>query len=134
MELSSAWKYYAESFSGRFFYDSEEISYPSKDVVKVRNALFYSEQAKQSIRENIDKEIKHPSTDWNYVEYAVFLTKIDSANKMHRRLSVSYYTNNRTKIHEVNTPTDEAGWFPIQKGSTAEGLFETVCKTKRGRF
>lgn len=96
--------------------------------------MFYSEEAKQSIRENIDKEIKAPSTDWNYVEYAIFLTEIDCANKMHRTLSVSYYTNNRTKFHEVKTPSDEAGWFPIQKGSTAEGLCEAVCKRKFGRL
>lgn len=134
MEFGPNWKFYAESFDGRFFYDSEDISYPSKKVVSVWNVLFYSEEAKQLIRENIHKEIEVPSKDWNYVEYAIFLTEIDCANKMHRTLSVAYYTNKRIKFHEVKTPSDEAGWSPIQKGSTAEGLCEAVCKKKFWRL
>lgn len=130
MEFGPNWKFYAESFSGRFFYDSEDISYPSKKVVKVRNVLFYSEEEKQSIRENIHKEIEVPSKDWNCVEYAIFLTEIDRSDKMHRTLSVVYYTNKGIKFHEVKTLSHEAGWFPIQKGSTAEGLYEVLCKKK----
>jgi hypothetical protein len=130
MEVGPNWKFYAESFSGRFFYDSQDTTYPSKKVIQVRNILFYSEQAKQSIKENIHKEIEVPSKDWNYVEYSMFLTEIDCSNKMHRTLSVAYYTNKGIKFHEVNTPPHEAGWFPIQKGSTVEGLYE-VLRTKK---
>jgi hypothetical protein len=130
MEFDPSWKFYAESFSGRFFYDSENIGYPSKKVVRLRNVLFYSEEAKQSIKENIHKKIEVPSKDWNYVDCAIFLTEIDCSNKMHRTLSVSYYTNKRIKFHEVKTPSHEAGWFPIEKGSTAEGLYEVLCKRK----
>jgi len=130
MRLGANWKFYAESFSGRFFYDSEDIARPSKDVFRLRSILFYSDQAKKSIREHIHEEIEAPSKDWNSAEYSVFIVEIDKAAKKHRTLSVAYYKSGDIKFHEVITPSGEIDWFPIEKGSTVEGLYELLPKRR----
>ena len=130
MKLGPNWKFYAESFSGRFFYDSEDIARPSKNVFRVRSILFYSDQAKKNIRKHIHEEIEVPSEDWNSAEYSVFLVEVDRSTKKHRTLSVAYYKSGDIKFYEVTTPSHEADWFPILKGSTVEGLYGLLPKPR----
>ena len=134
MKLSPNWKVYAESSSGRFFYDTEDIGRPSNNVFRVRNILLYSTEAKKDIREHIHEEIEVPSEDWNSAEYSVILVEIDMSAKKHRTLSVAYYKCGDIKFHEVTTPSCEADWFPIRKGSTVEGLYELLPKPRFWRL
>jgi surface-adhesin protein E len=106
--LKENWKYYTSDEDGAgFYYNPETVQHGLENHVKVWVRAIYPE-----------KNLKYTNAEFQW--------EIDCTKKSLRGLSASA----RKKDGVIETTTEPSNWSPIPSESTAETLYETVCKKK----
>ena len=115
MEASGEdWKLYGKNESGVFYYDTESMSRPTKDTVRVWAKMVHSKES-----------IKQAGKGLENLSYSKRLWEIDCADKKIRRLSKIAYTEDDKNIISDNTAEK---WQSIKPKSLEQALYEKACK------
>jgi len=113
------WKQVGSTNSAIFYYDTKEITYPSKDIVKVLTKWAYTEKGIKNAKEIFGENYKNLS-------YSIKSYEINCKDKTSRILSITDYNKDGSVIPS-NSKTN-AEWSSISPESVLESLYKMVCK------
>ncbi len=113
------WKQVRSTGSAIVYYDAEEITHPSKDIVKVSTKWSYTEKGIKNAKEVFGKNYENLS-------YSIKSYEFNCKDKTSRILSITDYNKDGTII-STDSKTD-AKWSSISQGSLLESLYKVVCK------
>ncbi len=113
------WKAYGGNNDGLFYYDSDSITHPSKNIIRFWHKAIFSEAG---IREAVNTFGK----DYENLDYSISLREINCSEKMIRLLAVTYYSNTGAILDSaVNYG---AGWQFMDSAAVIESLYQRLCK------
>lgn len=113
------WKVYYETADGEFYYyDSENVSHPSRGKIKVSMKVVYSENGR-------DYYVKSLGNQYKNLSHGIILSEMNCFEKTVRSLSEKAFS----KEGEILYSAKKAGeWEIIIPGTNAEGLYHVLCK------
>ena len=114
------WKFYAENEEGWFVYDIQNLTHPSRDIVRVWTKAVYSEKV-------MAPEVKKLGKGYEKLSYIIRLQEIDCKDEKMRLLSVMYYSR---EGEVLKTFKQESSWRSISPGSIDEKLYQRVCQPR----
>lgn len=109
---------------GRWFYDAESLTYPSKNIVRVRTNVYV--WINTHSEEGTDRYVGELKKLFENMNHVMSLTEIDCKNKGTRILETTSYSNDGTVLSSVKNPKND--WDFIVPGSRDEALYKAVCK------
>ena len=112
------WKVYATSHKGTFYYDGEDITRPSKGVVRVLTKTVYTEKG-------VSDFVAEMGDKFKTLTETIVLREVQCADKKVRLLSSTAYSSGEV-LYSSTDPEPE--WFPITPDSVGELLFQKLCK------
>jgi hypothetical protein len=112
------WKYLGENYSYYFFYDTESIIHPSKEIVRTLSKMTYKELGRIYAVEKFGSRFEN-------LELALGLWELNCADKTSRALTVTYYSKDGKVIDSDNVV---AKWQSIIPGTFIEALYKAVCE------
>jgi hypothetical protein len=113
------WKQVRSTGSAILYYDTEEIAYPSKDIVKVSTKWVYTEKGIKNAKEIFGENYENLS-------YSIKSYEMNCKDKTSRIVSITDYNKDGSVI-----PSDSktnAEWSRISPESVLESLYKMVCK------
>ena len=113
------WKQVRSTGSATLYYDTEEITHPSKDIVKVLTKWAYTEKGIKNAKEIFGENYKNLS-------YSIKSYEINCKDKTSRILSITDYNKDGSVIPS-NSKTN-AEWSRISPETVLESLYKMVCK------
>jgi len=113
------WKQVRSTGSAILYYDTEEITYPSKDVVKVLTKWAYTEKGIKNAQEIFGK-------NYGNLGYSTKSYEINCKDKTSRILSITDYNKDGTVI--LSNSKTNAEWSRISPESVLDSLYKMVCK------
>lgn len=116
------WKLY-ESNEEYFlaYYDTQTITYPSKNIVRVWERRDYTEKGVMNTVVRYGKEYENLS-------YGIVLSEFDCVEKKIRNLAATYYDKKERVIYYTDNPSS---WTFISPGSIQDTLSKKVCGGQR---
>ena len=112
------WKLYGDSEYYMGFYDAQNITHPSKNIVRVWTRWDYKEIGVIDYVRKFGEEYKNFS-------FAIGLWEINCVEKMRNLVSGTYYDNKGEVIYSSDSPSE---WKVIIPGTMYENLYKEVCK------
>ncbi|MBI5967411.1 MAG: hypothetical protein HY882_06105 [Deltaproteobacteria bacterium] len=112
------WKAYGETGFGVSSYDTENITHPSKNIVRVWTKTVYSRNG------TIRLVIKHGSRYEN-LSHSVRLWEINCVDKTYRFLSLQNYSQDGVVLFSEEVKKE---WDFIVPDSMDENLYKEVCQ------
>ncbi len=115
------WKVYAELKDdvGVFYYASDSITHPSKNIVKVVTKTVFSKNA-------VAKRVKVFGKKFENLSHTEFLREVDCEKKEDRVMQLTSYTKDGKVLSFGDYK--EAKWGTITPNSISGALFEAMCK------
>ncbi|MGD0623509.1 MAG: surface-adhesin E family protein [Thermodesulfobacteriota bacterium] len=113
------WKAYGGTDEGVFYYDTENIDHPSKNIIRFWHKVIFSEKG---IREAVNTFGK----DYENVGHSISLREINCSEKKIRSLAVTYYSNAGAVLDSAMVY--EAEWHFIDSKAIIESLYQRLCK------
>src|SRR4030042_4055278 len=113
------WKQVRSTGSATLYYDTEEITHPSKDIVKVLTKWAYTEKGIKNAKEVFGDKYKNLS-------YSIKSYEINCKDKTSHILSITDYNKDGTVISSERKTNAE--WSRISPESVLESLYKMVCK------
>ena len=115
------WRLYAKTDLYECFYDAENMSRSSQDIMEVWTKLVYKERG-------VVEMVKEFGKHYENLSYSLELWEINCAEKKQRLLSITAYSEEGNILY-----TDQAGsrpppWKMIRRGSNEESLYGALCK------
>ncbi len=112
------WRLYARSADGTEYYDTDNMTRPSKDVIRVWEKMIYSEKGVQGQVESLGEKFRKSA-------YRMTLNELNCAEKKVRVLSISEYSTDGEVL--FSSDYQEPKWQFIVPESLAELLSKGVC-------
>jgi hypothetical protein len=112
------WKYLGENYSYYFFYDTENITHLSKEIVRTWGKMTFKELGRIYTVEKLGSRFEN-------LELALGLWELNCADKTMRSLTVTYYSKDGKVI---DSDTAVTKWQFITPGTFIEALYKAVCK------
>lgn len=113
------WRFYGESSTAHHYYDSESITRPSQNIVRVWVKLSYKEKG---LLEMVEKH----GAKYKELSYALVSSEIDCSNKRYRIL-LEIYCSKEAGILSTSMTGKFSEWdFPPE--SMVDSLSKVVCK------
>jgi hypothetical protein len=113
------WKLIGTTENGMFFYDTGKIARRSKNIIRVRGRIDYSEKAIK------DMVLKYGSK-FETLHFALDVLEYKCVEKRVRIVQCAYYSKNGTIIKTF--VFSKAEWSFVTPGSIEDALFKEVCK------
>jgi Surface-adhesin protein E len=113
------WKAYGGTNDGLFYYDTENITHPSKNIIRFWHKTIFSEAG---IREAVNTFGK----DYENLDHAISLREINCPEKMIRSLAVTYYSNTGAILDSAMNY--EAEWQFMDSAAIIESLYQRLCE------
>lgn len=113
------WKAYGGTNDGVFYYDIENITHPSKNIIRFWHKAIFSEAG---IREAVNTFGK----DYENLDHSISLREINCSEKMIRSLAVTYYSNDGAVLDSAMDY--EAEWHLIDSTAIIESLYQRLCE------
>jgi hypothetical protein len=113
------WKAYGGTNGGVFYYDTENITHPSKNIIRFWHKTIFSEAG-------IREAVKTFGKDYENLDESISLREIDCPQKMIRSLAVTYYSNTGAVLDSAMNP--EADWQFIGSAAIIESLYQRLCE------
>ncbi len=114
------WKLYGSSEKSLAYYDTQSITRPSKNIVRVWVKITYTEKGVMDTVGSLGKKYEDLS-------HSIILREINCVEKMIHSLSGTYYDNGGGVIYTSSSPYLRE-WVFIAPESLAESLYEEICK------
>lgn len=112
------WKFYGSSSGYTGYYDTQSITRPSKNIVRVSTRWDWTEKAVIDGVEKLGKKYENLS-------YSIILREINCVEKKSHRLSATQYDRKGSVISSESSPSK---WFSINPDSMDESLYKEFCK------
>lgn len=113
------WKQVRSTNSATLYYDTEEITHPTKDIVKVLTKWAYTEKGIKNAKEIFGKNYENLS-------YSIKSYEINCKDKTSRILLITDYNKDGTVISSDSKTNPE--WSRISSETVLESLSKMVCK------
>ncbi len=113
------WKAYGGTNDGVFYYDAENITNPSKNIIRFWHKTIFSEAG---IREAVNSFGK----DYENLDHSISLREINCSEKKIRSLAVTYYSNAGAVLDSAMDY--EAAWHMIDSEAIIESLYQRLCE------
>jgi hypothetical protein len=114
------WKFIRKSKDGdSYYYDGDNISRPSKNIVKGSVKMVYSEKSK-------NREIDKLGPSYKDLSYRINLWEMNCIEKKVAFLEITTYTKNGTIIKSIKV--DSIKWASIVPETMGEDLYKALCK------
>ena len=115
------WKIFAETQAdiGTFYYDTANITHPSKDIVRTWVKLVYS-------NDGVALQVKALGKRYEDLSYTIHLWEINCVAKKNRILQSTSYSKDGKIISSNQSQQTE--WSFMNAGSIGSVLYTTVCK------
>lgn len=121
------WKKISESEHTTYCYDKINISFPSKDVVRVYTILYY--ESKKAINDKINQyqQLGISTKGYENLYGTISLQEINCSNKMYLPIFLMDYDKNRNILNQF-WDLSKDGWTKIPSTmQTLEELYKVVC-------
>ena len=115
------WRLYAKTDSYECFYDAEDMSRSSQDIVEVWTKLEYTQKG---VIEMLIRFGKH----YENLSYSLELREINCAEKKDRLLSITAYSEEGNILYADQAGSRPPPWKIIFRGSVEEDLYSALCK------
>ena len=112
------WELYSSSEKVFYYYDAQNITRPSKNVVRVWEKWDYTEKGVMDMVGSFGKEYENLS-------HTIFFLEINCSKKKNRGLSLTHYDHKGSVVYSISSPSE---WRSINPESMAEKLYKKVCK------
>jgi hypothetical protein len=123
---SVKWTHYNENEDAHYFYDTENITWVSKHIVRVWTSMEYTEKGIANINETVRKEDGDKAgKKYSKIAFGIRLSEINCQEKMYRRLRAIAFANDGNIIEDDES---KSKWKFILPRSVYESLYEEVCK------
>jgi hypothetical protein len=113
------WKLLGISDTGKCFYDAEDVTHPSRNIVRVQRKIIYNGKG-------ITEYVSEFGRAYENLDYSLTTIEIDCGNKTNRFLSLTFYSQDGKVIDSSNSPSKE--WDVIVPETSTESLYKKVCK------
>jgi len=113
------WKAYGGTNDGVFYYDTENMTHPSKNIIRFWHKTIFSEAG-------IREAVKTFGKDYENLDHSTSLREIDCPKKMIRSLAVTYYSNIGAILDTAMNA--EAEWQFMDSEAIIESLYQRLCK------
>jgi hypothetical protein len=113
------WKAYGGTNDGVFYYDTENIIHPSKNIIRFWHKAIFSEAG---LREAVNTFGK----DYENLDHSISLREINCSEKKIRSLAVTYYSNVGAILDSAMDY--EAEWHRIDSEAIIESLYQRLCE------
>ena len=117
------WKAYGGTDDGVFYYDTENINHPSKNIIQFWHKVIFSEKG---IREAVNTFGK----DYENLDHSISLREINCSEKKIRSLAVTYFSHAGAVLDSAMVY--EAEWRFIDSAAIIETLYQRLCYENRG--
>jgi hypothetical protein len=115
------WRLISSTDSYKCFYNAEDITRSSKDIVGVWARLEYTEKGISGIVKEFGKHYENLS-------YSLELWEIDCVKKKQRFLSITEYSVEGSILYENPAKSRPSAWKSIYREAVGESLYNAVCK------
>ena len=119
----ASWKFYGSTEDFEGYYDTQNITHPSKNIVRLRVRLNITEKGVLYLVRNLGNKYEN-------VSYYINLNEINCLEKEYRSLSRNFYDNKGEMIISTSPPSE---WKFIIPESIGENLYKEVCKQNGGK-
>ncbi len=113
------WKSFGRNATADFYYDTESITHPSKDVLRVSVKRLYTEKGVSDLVGVLGAKFKT-------VRHSVDLYEIHCVDRKFRLLSSVVYSTDEEILESFNY--QEPTWKVIVPESIIDTLYKTLCK------
>jgi hypothetical protein len=114
------WKYYGETYIGRWLYDAKSLTRPSRDIVRIQEKQIYTEEGVYFMKKEMEDRGENLS-------YSIALEEIDCRNKKFRVLQITHYSKSGEILFFHNC-SDIRYWEYVVPNTVKEILLKAVCK------
>ena len=115
------WKLFAETDLYECFYDAEDTTPQSKNIVDVLTKLEYTKKGVTGI-------VKEFGKHYADLSYSLELWEINCAEKKDRILSITEYSAEGRILYANSAKGRPPAWKIIPRESVDESLYKAVCK------
>ena len=115
------WKLFAETNLYECFYDAEDTTPSSKNIVDVWTKLEYT-------KEGITGIIKQFGKHYADLSYSLELWEINCGEEKDRILSITEYSGEGRILYANSVEARPPAWKIIPRESVDESLYKAVCK------
>ena len=112
------WKLYGSTENHKAYYDTQSITHPSKNIVKVYLKWDYTKKGVMNWVNDYGKEYEN-------ISHSIFLHEINCVENKLRRLSATNYDHKGNVIDSISS---KSKWMFFIQESRGGGLFKEVCK------
>jgi hypothetical protein len=111
------WKYYGTNEEGSYFYETESMTRPSKNIVRVSVQSIYTEKG-------VSHWVNGGGKEFQNLDFSIILSEFDCVDRSIRHLRIVFYSKNGEAFNPINN--DE--WHFFAPDSMSGALLEEVCK------
>ncbi|NWG01740.1 MAG: hypothetical protein HXY44_02650 [Syntrophaceae bacterium] len=111
------WRPYGEDGFATYYYDTEKIIHPSKNVVRVWSKVVYTQEGAKGFATRLGKEFR-------LLSFSIELYELNCANREYKELQRTFFSQRATYLGEDKN----LGWGIVSPGTIQEKLFKAICK------
>jgi hypothetical protein len=109
---------------GRWFYDAESLTYPSKNIVRVRTNVYLLINI--HARGGTDRYMEELEKRFQNLNHVMSITEVHCKDRKIRIQEITSYSNDGTVLSSVKNSKNN--WDFIVPESRDEALYQAVCK------
>lgn len=114
------WKFIHKNRAGDDgYYDADNLTYPSKGIIRVTLKLVYSEKS-------INREVEKSGASYKDLSHRIILSEMNCIEKKEAFLEVTAYSKNGKAISSIKP--EKQVWIATPPGSIGESLNKLLCK------
>ncbi len=113
------YRMFGENDEGVFYYDTQSVTHPSKETVKV----WIKETFRGTGAHILSREL---GQHYENLDHSVFQEELNCKDRMARHLSLTLYAKDGTILYSRTNILEE--YEPIGSNSVIEKLYKAVCK------
>ncbi len=115
------WKLFAETDSYECYYDAEDATPSSKNIVEVWTKFEYTKKGVSGV-------VKEFGKHYADLSYSLELLEISCGEKKERILSITEYSADGKVLYANSVQGRLPAWKVIRRESVDESLYKAVCK------
>jgi hypothetical protein len=115
------WKYIGEAYEGKYFYDVNRITRPSKGIVRVWMKVVFTDKG-------VDCVVKLLGGQFETLSYAIVVYEYHCKNNKKRIFPVVCYSKDEKEVLISLANEKNLNWNFISPDSIDEALYTILCK------
>jgi len=113
------WKYIGEAYEGKYFYDANRMTRPSKGIVRVWIKVLYTEKG-------VNYMVSLLGGKYATLSYAIVLFDYHCGDNKKQIVPIGFYSKNGKVL--ISSDNQTSNWNFISPDSIDEALYKILCK------